>query len=127
MKFAIVGIFVIGLMAGSSAHADLIEKDAPPPELIEKDAPPPEETIIDDEPDGPAAECDCDYEPGGCVISTAAPAGKACKCIYRGAWTCGGEVTSCGAMAKAGFQHLCDKPDKSILACSMGGGDCGGY
>jgi glycerophosphoryl diester phosphodiesterase len=67
--------------------------------------------------------CDCDYHPGGCVISKPAPAGQACKCSYKGAWTCGGSVTACSNPGSP----LCRAPDTSIAACALGGGDCDGY
>jgi len=71
----------------------------------------------------PPADCDCDFHAGGCSISEAAPEGKACKCVYKGAWTCGGDVVSCGNPASP----KCTAPDKSVASCAMGGGDCGGY
>merc|ERR1719272_28663 len=71
----------------------------------------------------PPADCDCDFNEGGCSISEAAPEGKACKCVYKGAWTCGGDVVSCGNPASP----KCTAPDKSVASCAMGGGDCGGY
>ena len=71
----------------------------------------------------PPANCDCDYHPGGCSISQAAPAGLACKCVYKLAWTCGGDVVSCGNPSSP----KCAAPDKSVASCTMGGGDCGGY
>merc|ERR1712113_961706 len=39
--------------------------------------------------------CDCDYHPGGCTISSPAPAGYVCKCIYQGFWTCSGRDVRC--------------------------------
>jgi len=71
----------------------------------------------------PPADCDCDYDPGGCFISEAAPEGKACKCVYKGGFTCGGDVVSCGNPESP----KCTAPDKSVGSCTMGGGDCGGY
>ncbi|CAM9618558.1 unnamed protein product [Laminaria digitata] len=67
--------------------------------------------------------CDCDYHPGGCSISTAAPKYSACKCSYKGAWTCGGGVVQCNNPASAN----CEIPDKSKTSCLLGGGDCDGY
>lgn len=66
---------------------------------------------------------DCDYHPGGCSISKAAPPGTACKCVYKGAWTCGGDVVRCGNPKSP----LCAAPSKGPAACVLGGGDCGGY
>ena len=56
-------------------------------------------------------------------MSKPAPKGKACKCSYKGAWTCGGSVTTC----KDPSFLKCIDPDKSAEACVLGGGDCGGY
>lgn len=67
--------------------------------------------------------CDCDYHPGGCTISKAAPRLTACRCVYKGAWTCGGNVTRCTDASSPS----CDNPDRSKAACRLGGGDCGGY
>jgi len=74
-------------------------------------------------PAPPPADCDCNYDPGGCSISKAAPEGKACKCVYKGGFTCGGDVVSCGNPESP----KCTAPDKSVGSCTMGGGDCGGY
>jgi len=69
-------------------------------------------------------QCDCDYHPGGCSISKAAPNGAACKCEYKGGFTCGGDVVSClGPESSA----LCVAPDMGPASCIIGGGDCGGY
>ncbi|XP_053557220.1 uncharacterized protein LOC128648524 isoform X2 [Bombina bombina] len=67
--------------------------------------------------------CDCDYHPGGCTISHVPPAGKACHCTYKGAWTCGGEVRDC-AQHDA---HFCKNPDYNLQTCLQGGGDCDAY
>ena len=67
--------------------------------------------------------CDCDYHPGGCKISKLPAADSACKCVYKGAWTCGGSVTSC---VDATSQY-CKKPDYTKKTCEQGNGDCGGY
>jgi glycerophosphoryl diester phosphodiesterase len=67
-------------------------------------------------------KCDCDYHKGGCTISWPAPSGKACKCKYKGFWTCGGSLVSCN------ISHpKCASPDESKEACQLGKGDCGGY
>jgi hypothetical protein len=66
--------------------------------------------------------CDCDYHPGGCRITHPAPDGQACKCEYKGAWTCAGETVSCDPN-----NPLCRHPDASIEACALGRGDCDGY
>ena len=66
--------------------------------------------------------CDCDYHPGGCTISKRAPDGKACRCKYKGAWTCGGSVVSCSMS-----NPRCRRPDTSAASCVLGGGDCDGY
>ncbi len=71
----------------------------------------------------PGDTCDCDYHAGGCSISKAAPAGLACQCNYKGAWTCGGKVTKCSNTNSP----KCSSPDKSKAACLLGGGDCEGY
>ena len=68
-------------------------------------------------------ECDCDYSSGGCKVSKPAPQGKACKCSYKGFWTCGGSVTTC---IEPSFPK-CKNPDQSAEACLLGAGDCGGY
>jgi len=68
-------------------------------------------------------DCDCDYHSGGCTISREAPVDLACKCHYKGAWTCGGETQLCLDPNNAN----CKNPDKSIQSCAQGGGDCGGY
>ena len=70
-----------------------------------------------------ACGCDCDYHPGGCVISKPAASGSACKCSYKGGWTCGGSVTACRSSSSA----LCRSPDTSVASCVQGGGDCDGY
>ncbi|XP_053556407.1 uncharacterized protein LOC128647686 [Bombina bombina] len=67
--------------------------------------------------------CDCDYHPGGCTISQLPPAGMACYCTYKGAWTCGGEVRDC-AQHDAPF---CKNPDYNLQTCLQGGGDCDAY
>jgi len=71
--------------------------------------------------------CDCDYHHhrggGGCSISQAAPKYTACKCVYKGGWTCQGGVVRC----RNENDPLCLNPDKSIGSCNLGGGDCGGY
>ena len=67
--------------------------------------------------------CDCNYKKGGCVISTPPPPNTACKCIYRGAWTCRGEIGYCSNIES----FYCKNPDKSVGTCKIGGGDCGGY
>ena len=67
--------------------------------------------------------CDCDYHPGGCTISRASPPNTACRCVYKGAWTCRGEVTWCKNKASP----LCTHPDTSVYSCILGGGDCSGY
>lgn len=69
------------------------------------------------------ATCDCDYHPGGCSISRAPPPYTACRCIYKGAWTCGGRITRC----KNENSRYCKQPDKSVNTCILGGGDCSGY
>lgn len=69
------------------------------------------------------AKCDCDYHPGGCSISAAAPKNTACKCVYKGASTCGGEIVKCSDFNS----QYCLNPDKSIYSCFEGRGDCEGY
>jgi glycerophosphoryl diester phosphodiesterase len=67
--------------------------------------------------------CDCDYHPGGCVVSVPAPIGEACKCSYKGGWTCGGSNVAC----KQPTSPACLNPDMAIASCVQGGGDCDGY
>ncbi|XP_074660420.1 dermonecrotic toxin LapSicTox-alphaII1-like [Tubulanus polymorphus] len=67
--------------------------------------------------------CDCDYRWGGCAISRQAPPKMACKCVYRGAWTCRGYLTHCQDPNSV----FCRLPDKGIRSCLQGGGDCDGY
>ncbi|CAF3770356.1 unnamed protein product [Rotaria sp. Silwood1] len=67
-------------------------------------------------------KCDCDYHKGGCTISWPAPSLKACKCKYKGAWTCGGSLVSCDVS-----RPKCSRPDESKEACQLGGGDCDAY
>ena len=69
------------------------------------------------------SHCDCDYHPGGCAISRASPPDTACRCVFKGARTCKGELTRC----KNETSPLCSKPDKSVYSCILGGGDCDGY
>jgi hypothetical protein len=71
----------------------------------------------------PKETCDCDYHAGGCTISEVAPTGRACMCVYKGGWTCGGDVVPCYETAS----ELCIHPDKTIQSCAQGGGDCLGY
>lgn len=68
-------------------------------------------------------ECDWDYGAGGCKISKAAPEYSACKCSYKGAWTCGGKVTQCIIPNSP----QCTTPGKDHASCLLGGGDCGAY
>ena len=69
-------------------------------------------------------DCDCDYHKGGCSISKAAPKHTACKCSYKGSFTCIGHIVRClGPESSA----LCVNPDKSRDSCAIGGGDCDGY
>ena len=67
--------------------------------------------------------CDCDYHSGGCTISSPASPGNACKCVYKGGWSCSGFEIGCSDLNN----HYCNNPDKSQSACNLGGGDCGGY
>ena len=67
--------------------------------------------------------CDCVYSAGGCSIYTPAPAYSACRCLYDAAWQCSGQVVGCDQSD----HPLCITPDKSVLSCAQGGGDCGGY
>lgn len=72
---------------------------------------------------GGHCKCDCDYHPGGCRISKPARPGQACKCSYKGAWTCGGSVVACKNPNSPG----CQNPDVSVASCVEGDGDCDGY
>jgi len=67
-------------------------------------------------------KCDCNYHPGGCMISWPAPSGKACKCEYNFLWTCGGSLVTCDYS-----NTKCANPDASKAACLLGRGDCGAY
>ena len=69
-----------------------------------------------------AEACDCNYHKGGCTISKLATPGNACKCVYKGAWTCSGFEVGCSMKIP-----LCAKPDASVYSCVLGNGDCGGY
>ena len=64
-------------------------------------------------------DCDCDYHPGGCTISQAAPSGFACKCRYKGFWTCGGNVVQ----RRDTSSNYCKNPDTSAHSCLLGDGD----
>ena len=70
-----------------------------------------------------AEACDCDYHSGGCSISSAASPGSACRCSYKGFYTCSGSEAGC----RDSESQYCKNPDKSIQSCFLGGGDCGGY
>ncbi|XP_075441393.1 uncharacterized protein LOC142486872 [Ascaphus truei] len=67
--------------------------------------------------------CDCNYHSGGCRIAVTAAQNTACKCNYKGAWTCGGNIVRC----KDSNNAKCLNPDSSRESCQQGGGDCGGY
>jgi len=66
-------------------------------------------------------DCDCDYHKGGCVISTPAPQGFKCKCLYKVLLACGGAAFPCSA------GENCNAGRNSYCACKLGGGNCGGY
>jgi len=68
-------------------------------------------------------ECDCDYHPGGCSISKVAPPNTACRCVYKGAWTCGGNIVPCADPNSA----ACKSPSTDKASCQQGQGDCGAY
>ena len=68
-------------------------------------------------------ECDCNYHPGGCIISKMAPPNFACKCSYNILWRCTGETVAC---VDSG-DKWCKKPDASKASCEFGGGECSGY
>ena len=72
-------------------------------------------------------ECDCSYyyrfPTGGCAITKAAPPNHACRCSYKGVWTCGGRTVTCPDM----YDQLCRSPDSSKVSCLFGGGSCKGY
>jgi len=72
-----------------------------------------------------ATDCDCDYYPGGCIISEAPPSGFKCRCLYMGFWTCTGQAIGCDAQEKN--DGYCPGDCYSIDCCNYGGGDCGGY
>ena len=68
-------------------------------------------------------DCDCNYHTGGCRISSTAPSGFACRCVYRGFWTCTGTVVACQY-----DQHpKCLNPGYDKPSCLQGNGDCGSY
>eukprot|EP00123_Amoebidium_parasiticum_P009089 comp19232_c0_seq1/m.22001 comp19232_c0_seq1/g.22001 ORF comp19232_c0_seq1/g.22001 comp19232_c0_seq1/m.22001 type:complete len:465 (-) comp19232_c0_seq1:721-2115(-) len=73
--------------------------------------------------------CECTYyRPnkhgvGGCVITRLPPAGKACKCEYKGMWTCSSSVVPCTNASS----ELCKTPEPGMETCLLGGGDCEGY
>ena len=67
--------------------------------------------------------CDCNYHPGGCSISLAAPVNSACQCKYVGAWTCKGYIVAC----KDKSSPFCKSPDRSYKSCEQGDGNCKGY
>eukprot|EP00964_Phaeocystis_antarctica_P099022 scaffold64938_cov69-Phaeocystis_antarctica.AAC.3 len=75
-------------------------------------------------------DCDCDYHShgvfsgGGCKISQAAPKYTACKCSYKGAWTCDGQVVRC----RNDNDALCRNPTKTEGSCNLAAdSDCDGY
>ncbi|XP_074660629.1 dermonecrotic toxin LarSicTox-alphaVII1-like [Tubulanus polymorphus] len=71
----------------------------------------------------PTHTCDCDYHWGGCAISRQAPPNMACKCVYRGLWSCRGHLAHCTDPNSP----FCKTPSKTIYSCIQGGGDCDGY
>ena len=88
--------------------------------------PPPDKAFIPKSVDRPTTlqwKCECTYHKGGCTISRSAPPHSACKCSYKGAWTCDGQTVACANP----YLHVCLNPDASKEACIFGGGDCGGY
>lgn len=70
-----------------------------------------------------SASCDCTFQSGGCVIISKPPPNAACRCDYKGFWTCRGNIVRCRAPA----EHVCRNPDFSKSTCLYGGGNCGGY
>jgi len=70
---------------------------------------------------GKAVTCDCDYHNGGCIISIPPPEGYACKCVYKGFWSCSGYPFSCDANMR------CPANCGTRECCLTGRGDCGGY
>ena len=84
----------------------------------------------------PELQCDCTFHytffpVGGCKISKAPPANKACKCIkFSFMPHCEAElVETCPDLAKKSnvFAEKCKTPDKSLESCLLGGGECTGY
>ncbi len=67
--------------------------------------------------------CDCDHRKGGCHIVSQARPGMACKCVYKGFWTCVGHQVGCTDQN----HDLCQNPNMSREACEFANGDCGGY
>jgi len=72
-----------------------------------------------------AADCDCDYYPGGCIISEPAPSEFKCVCQYMGFWTCNGYAVGCTQTEIS--NGYCPGDCYSVNCCNYGGGDCGGY
>ena len=73
-------------------------------------------------------KCDCNYvsrglKPSGCKLSRASPPNTACKCSYKGAWTCGGSIVPC----RNWTSQSCKSPSLDLASCREGGGDCKGY
>merc|ERR1719150_814578 len=72
--------------------------------------------------------CDCQYFSGGCRITRALTCpflgcNYACRCYYRGFWTCSGKAVWCNDA----LVGSCGHPGTSYEHCVLGGGDCGGY
>merc|ERR1712117_454434 len=72
---------------------------------------------------GGKPSCDCDYHPGGCIISVSPPEGFKCRCVYKGAWTCGGYAVGCDPDE----MDYCNGKCYGQKCCKLGGGDCQGY
>jgi hypothetical protein len=70
-----------------------------------------------------ASACDCNYHSGGCAMVRPARPGMACKCVYKGFWTCAGRQVGC----RDQHHHLCQNPNTSKDACQFADGDCRGY
>lgn len=67
--------------------------------------------------------CQCEDSKNGCVITSAAPRGMACKCERTLLLKCQGIVVNCH---DTNSWH-CQTPDISVYSCLQGGGDCNGY
>eukprot|EP00116_Pleurobrachia_bachei_P002453 sb/3462715/ len=69
--------------------------------------------------------CECEKKREGCVVSSSAPAGTACRCTYYD-WPyygCFAEIVGCSVP----YSDTCMLPDTTVDSCLQGGGNCVGY